>query len=593
MTFRPSRRVIAVGASLVLLLAYGAVTYAAVDRARAARRAPRFTQVTALMPGDWPHHIVARYVLLRPGTPVFSEAILPWILRNDNGLSDMAWNRYLVEQFIERSGVDFTDFVKGYPLTPSSAFVQRLASAMREGERTVVAILARSAEGRELMRRHIDERLGAAPGAAGFVELLPIAVAVGPDAVRELTARLTPPAPLLADAVNGVDVTVLSPDQWMTLYTLVASAVADKRVRIEAIGDQFAAMLNEPVTSNAAAKLLLEHLSLLQEEPRVVVGAVACEINDPFSPCEVMTAVEVALRDRLLAALFERFRTNPQEGANLFHIVAHTSPMIAADLAAQACQETDSIVRKSVVVLAIRHEVPVTCRDTAFTGEAPRLVLFHTYEQYVTNSQAAAEYEQLAGHAFFGVGKRWPVHYGVEPAEHDAERWQQFISAYPWFPAVDDAYLRLAYAHLLAGRHGDAVTAVARYRTLTLLDDDSTPFIDLLEAVARSESGEPIDAGRISTLRQALREDAWFWTEESLAIDDAAEAVDWFIRNEVGVGPRAELLVMRREVEAARAACVESQDECRVPDSVRRLPASVAVPDHLRASYAAVFGEVR
>lgn len=565
MTSNATRRLLML--SVVLgILGLGSVGTSALAAYRT-RNAPTTEAIVELLHGNWPNDIVGRWILLKPGSPMYAATVAPLLVAEENGLTDTPWNRYLVERFLVKSG-PFVD-IDTYPFVPGDALVDALAPAAKQGNQRLLSIIAKSSRGRTLVTEWIDERVKGGT-AATFFDAFPFAFALGADSVLELSKRLKASPEQFGTAIGSLRRYSLGPEGWLTLRLTIERAVSLNGLNPDRFRNALVELMLRPDSANVIASLLLQ-----SQKGGRVLRVLACDANEfQDRDCAYLGSVDEQLRTQLLGSAFSKVQKNSTMAADVFHTIAHSDSALASQLVVKACAQEDSTLRKSLVVLAVRHGVNVGCLDSAFSGPAPRKTNFRSLEEY-SGSIAGREYERISGHPYAGVGKRWPPVYGRDPVEADTEAWEGFISRFPWFPATDDAYYRLAYSHLLNGDSRGALAVVSRYRSANLPDQDSTPFINVVETVALAELGNAVTADRVLEVRGSATQAAWSRNPPSRMLDLAAERIDWSLRHWSDIGTTdtvQQLRAARIAVDASRTECVLTfGTRCQIPPSVESL----------------------
>ena len=605
-------------------------------QARGLRRTGSLDNARELLAGELPHDVLRRYILLRPGTRQYHEELAAILA--DASFANTPWNRAIVDRFAAACTDEVAaSLAAAYPVAPTPRFESRALALLDEGHFEVLPLLARTTRGQAAFRtwrsetlpeldeeqarlalpyllsfglatfqeaarsRQLDlngqaevltvflyEAAPAAvarvvPGLLGFVDL---ALESG-AATREMLASLEEPPPVDPDSIDpdSIDPDVEYPEPpRIPLTDMFAAALSSG----PAAAAPILAAIESYLNANAGNGELLKVYHLF-------LGIADCEVNSR-SHLEVcgpdLTGTPGA--EDVYVRAFERTRVaEPLAAAAIFHALAHLFPARAATVAAAVCQGPDSTAVKTVAVLAERHVFQQGCINRAFSGDAPRVAHFRSIAEYESGSEAANAYNALSGHGYTVVGKRWPPHYGTRrPAPADIAGWESFVARYRWYPATDDAYYRMAYAHLLAGHAEEARKVVQRYNDLEDLPDlDSTPFLNHLDLVARSELGEAIAEDELRKSREELWEGR---RPNERQLEEAVELIDWLLRHRADVSgavpDEAALWNLRSAVEAARAVCADEDihpRRCELPPGAQALmDTRIQVPPQLEPSYA-------
>ncbi|HET9767163.1 MAG TPA: hypothetical protein VFS60_09960, partial [Thermoanaerobaculia bacterium] len=191
-------------------------------------------------------------------------------------------------------------------------------------------------------------------------------------------------------------------------------------------------------------------------------------------------------------------------------------------------------------------------------------------------SEAAGAYERLSGHEYHRIGKRFPPYLGERaPQPTDIAEWRAFIDTFPWFPATDDAYYRLAHACFMAGEFDQAAAVIDEFGQRVFVDRDVESYMAALATIVQAARRPPSPESASRTAR-VVQEVDWLRYEDNanvMAVEKAVLAVDWLIANqptadELGLD-RGFLESLRLSLDAERRRCRETWfEKCAVPAAV-------------------------
>jgi len=577
------------GGGLLVVAAVLAVVASITVKVKRVRAHPDRSSVLALAGPRASFRAFKLYLLLRPGSRLYDAALLPWIYSDESGVADTAANRRLLESHLLRVPHDLAlEYVPFYPLTPGPRLLPLLGEALEQGRYDTLQVLDRSAEGRRLWRAWL-ERSGSHPLARPketeegeskslFMSLLELDAADLPN----LLDRLVPPVAEQKEAAQVDPEEVQSvlasrPAAAGRLMAWAEGSLARGTVSLKFVQPVLVALLATRSTADVTAQFLVDDARLTDRDLLGVVSPNCDQIEGADLECSLPASLPGALLQRLLV-FADR---SPPIFLGLFHGLLNARDARAVEIARRVLRQPDSEVRKGVIVLLQRYgelgaEAPL---DDAFRGSARRTVLFERSEEY-SSSEATKAYERLSGHAYDTIGKRFPPFLGGRtPEPSDAQDWRQFIDEYPWFPATDDAYYRLAHVHFIAGELDLAEQTITEFRQRTFVDRDVESYVDALATVIEGARQNPAPelaprlahAGEDVDWMAGYRDHA-----EVVRIEKSVLAVDWLMANESAAYEldldRSFLEHLRLDLDSARKVCRESDFEgCTVPDRVARL----------------------
>lgn len=542
--------------------------------AKAVRERPERTSVIRMLNAWGPARTLYLYLLLRPGDRLYHAAILPWLYGERVKIADTPWNRRILEAHLLATPKDLAlTFAPSYPLRPGPRLHPLLFEAVHAGEHRALQVLDRSEEGRRLVAEWLQKEIVVTQDAELFAQALPTLLRLEaidlPALLTALMPRLAATRKTLPLDVDETRAILQASPGAPGLAAWVRDGISRRQVTVAFAMPLLAALLTTPSTRDATGDFLLNEAPISGPELLELVGPPDCLASHDDN-CKVPAGLPTAVVRRA----FELTSRKPDKFLELFHALLHAEDERAAPIATPVLQAGDSEIRKGVVVLLSNHyaQQPSYSLDDAFEGAAPRTLLFHDIHHYDTTA-AIREYQQLAGHAYRRVGKRFPPYLGGRiPTLADAAAWREFIAKYPWFPATDDAVYRLAHVYFLGGEFELAAATLAGFDPDHFVDSDIAPYVDLLAQVNHAAlaptgpeeaSGIAVNAGRADWLR-------WYDGQEVHRIENAVLAVDWLLAHEalaarLGV-ERPYLERLRLALDSVRERCLdEGFNTCHMP----------------------------
>lgn len=595
------RLIVVIGLLLAIFLGY--LSYLAFE-AKQIRHAPVKSRFLRAIRGSGPGSLFMRYILLRPGHRLYHAAILPWLYSKEAGLADTPWNRFLLENHLRQLPRELAfRYLAGYPLSGRPGLLSFLVEALEESRFSSLRFLDDFPEGRSFYQGWLNDRLLVPADAALFDKVLPTLLKLSSVDLPRLLERVFPQTVVqrrgilfdrdrlyqaLKDAKN--------PGQLFNWASAFLSIGRGKYADVEEI---LAALLVTPRTSSSVASLVLKEPRVISDEELVTLVLPARCLEDIDNPCGMLGNVP----DAILPIAFRSLESQPNRFLTLFHSLVHAGDKRATEVAQHVLDGPDSLTRKGVIVLLARHDlaIPGLQIDEAFRGEVPRPVLFRNKSQY-SKSRAFQAYERLSGHAYHQIGKRFPPFFGGHlPMLADSSRWSEFIREYPWFPATDDAYYRLAHLYFIHGELILAAATIARFNARSFTDQDVEPYMTLLKRVVDAAVDRPraqvarelADAGRKLALQGWLTGGAQ--REAALKIEDVLLAIDWVladrpVRERLHI-ERDRLEKIRLDIDSARVGCTRTWfQKCMVPPSVSTFRETIERAGRTDASLERDFG---
>jgi hypothetical protein len=252
----------------------------------------------------------------------------------------------------------------------------------------------------------------------------------------------------------------------------------------------------ESMVENNNFPLMARATSLKTELSKMASRRLSSRIGDmkesDVQSVQYMTEKDAAVQ----SAIFRRFVDENENIAmeSLRNLIRAGHHKEAQDVAAALLETQDSSIRKDVIVVLARNDLPLGRKhvDEAFVGPSERREMFFSHNDYV-RSRTAVQYTKISGHDYVQTGKHFPTVYCTPPSENEVDELREFISSHPWFPGTDDAHLRLVSRLYLDGDYDQAEAELAALNRANYPDTDAKTLVksarDLIE---RGRLGDPI-----------------------------------------------------------------------------------------------------
>ena len=530
------------------------------------RRLPQKSQILSLMKGELPHDIICRALLFKKGTTIYHEAIRPWIYSQENPLSDTIWNRFFLENDIRSmSSEDISKYLPYYPLSISDNLFDPIVNAISDGYFTLLPFLDSFDQGAETYNVIIKNVMLENKNVSFYNKWLPYLFRLKNiniiEILNSIYKKINDPAKFIK---------IFDPfDKYY--YIAAESPNFDGFIKwLENKIDSHLLFIDTPILS----KLL--GFCLLNEKTRVSANRLISkylDINDDtikniFFPICPNDNFPLYIEEDSLKKLF----INGLKNISLSSIpcIIRCSSDAAELVGEEIVKLPDSEFRKGALVYLARNHIHSGLKniDYAFIGNAHRTVMFfYPWKTCAGYSKAIKEYEDISGHLYDDVGKRWPPYYGYKkPSINDSSNWLKFIKKYPHFFGTDDAYYRLAYTYFMFGDMARLRQTINEYRERNLPDKDADPYIDQLVNIYNLEVANNGNIKeRIKTTDELQGETIGWWGYgefEAMSIEILIESIDWLIRNsyvanEMRMSIR-EVYNLRLLLEQARKHCSEN-----------------------------------
>jgi hypothetical protein len=457
--------------SILVLVNIGFCGFA-VYRSHNFRNHPQQSFALKFCEGNWPHNILGRFIIFKPGSEAYDQDLRDWTYKSKR-LSDNSWNRWILENNLEKaSETACAVSLPHYPLTPTTGLIPPLRKALKRNEYKVLPLLGRisTEESNRLYRQWIEDKI-----------VKPRAHKLFVDASGFITQSMAYP-----------------PAQLFEIFWPKLDSIQKERV-IAKVAIHFS---SEPVVANqifawakrtlfsGGAKISCAAIALLgrfisRVNTRAEAIGIFVQQNQYFESAQIkllFAFVEEDERTKLAVELLDKIKNiNLPVSMELIHYVAHTDIVIAEEMAATFTSGGDSEAKKGAIVMLVRHESTKGkgMIDESFSGNSPRKTLYHYLVPYFKSSDAAAQYKRLSTHDYLQTGKTWPPSYLRHgPSAEEIGGWQRFIASYPWFPGTDDAYYRLAFSQFAQRDYQGCLATIKSYLARGYWpDNDAKPFM--------------------------------------------------------------------------------------------------------------------
>jgi hypothetical protein len=515
---------------VVLVFVYLTVCAFTVLKVRSVRKRPKRAAVVALFSGNLPHNFIGRLVLFRPGTPEYNLDVLSWA-NNSRALTDNYWNRWILERAIlEIPEDERLDLLPQYPLKPTERLLPDLRKALQNGQYRVLPLLNNMEGdlGRQISRTWIEESIVKPRNTQLFVNASGfLARSSSPNYFTETVGKFWPQ---------------LTKAQKQRVITKLAGHLSGNE---EGLTDVFkwttGTLANGSIDMSCATITLLGRFlstPALKAQALGIVSDRAGEIDASYVPllfhfskraefAEFAKPIAEKVKDKNATLLLE-----------IIHQVADMDIMGAEEISKPFLSTPDSMLRKGLIVLLVRHGSVVGKRmiNDTFSGQSPRKTMYFSSSDYEKGNSASEKYRALSTHDYKETGKTWPPSYlrGL-PSRSEISGWQQFIQLYPWFPGTDDAYYRLAFSQLAQADQRACWATVKQYLNRDYWpDNDASAYMyHILRTLVLSSNVADTELPFVQHFRNILSKPI-----AVLAIDGDVEgldsviaSIDWFLAN--------------------------------------------------------------
>ncbi len=569
---RHSKKMIAL---LVLVLAavYGAVCASTLFNVRSVRKKPKRSAVVAMFTGNLPHNFIGRLLLFKAGTPEYNLDVLSWA-GESGALSDNYCNRWILERAILKiPEQERLDLLPHYPLKPTERLLPDLQKALQNGQYRVLPLLNKMEGdvGRQISRTWIEESIVKPRNAQLFVNASGfLARSSSPNNFTETVGTFWPQ---------------LSKAQKQRIVTKLAGHLSANDEGINEVFRWTTKTLDDGSIKMTCATVALLGRFLatpsLKTEALGIVSDRASEIDASYVPLLFHFSKPTEFTE-FAKPIIDRIKDkNPALLLEVIHQVAHIDILGAEEMVKPFLSAPDSMLRKGIIVLLVRHGSVVGKRliDETFTGQSPRKTIYYSSDDYGNGNSAGEKYRALSTHDYKQTGKTWPPSYlHGSPSRSEISAWQEFIQSYPWFPGTDDAYYRLAFSQLVQNDQRGCWATLKQYLARDYWpDNDASAYVyHVLRTLVMTSDVADNELSFIHHFRNVVSKPLAELTTNVEDLDSVIASIDWFVANPkyikfLNTNPHT----LKRMAEIARVI------RNAPPDSVWRLVASQIDQDEL------------
>lgn len=558
---------------VLAVLLYLALCVITIVKIRSFRKHPTRTAALEFFQGDLPHNYIGRYFLFKTGSPEFNLDVLSWAY-DSQLINDTSWNQWILENAVAQIPEEQRlELLALYPLTPSRNLLPDLRNALAKGQYRVLPVLNRmnDPEGRQASREWIERNIVAPKNSRLFVNAsAALAESSSPNhfielvdtfwrrlskaekqvIVAKLAGNMTRQWTGAGDILRWVDASITKGDLKLNCATVI---LMGKFLSIPSFNAQ-----TVEIIAKRADQIEGRHARLL------------------FSFSAKTESTNLA---RLLGEKIQD--KNPALLIEIIHYAADTDIVAAEEIAKPFLAGTDSVLKKGVIVLLVRHDSVVGKRmiDDTFTGESPRKTLYLYSTEYALGNAASEMYRVLSTHDYKETGKTWPPSYlhGI-PSNEEIAAWKHFIDSYPWFPATDDAFYRLGFSQFVQGDHLGCWSTIKQYLKRDYWPDrDASPYVyQLLRALVLTTNIEDDEMPFLPHLRNIVSNPLAGLATDQKNLDAVITSINWFLANPKYIEflhtDRETLTVMRDTANTMKAAPPNSIWRSVAARNLRKLP---------------------
>lgn len=509
----------AIGTAALLLVA---VTFWTAREVIPFRDRPKKSTLEKYFSSSLPNRVVARALLLLPGSDTFNEDVSYWAVQTD-AVSDNTWNRWILERLISRLPIPTRrSRIAEYRLTPTSAFSPACLEILDAYPAAdddpypdlpaVFDLTQRIPDTHHHLEAWVENHIVKRNDVDLFQLLLPELVASDfvdwPSLVQSFWPNVW-----LGEAASALEPKSQSAARLLDLMERSAEAQDSDPAKILVTLGPFLSLDSTRDRALAVFSKILPRL----EGPDGSEPSPPYDPDDPFpsheefgseQPLSLLFSDDSSANTAAIAYSLVEFakERRPAYAASAFHYLAHADIKLAEKALVDLIGPRDSTLRKSAIVLLARHDSQIVSRwiDDAFRGSAPRRTYFSSRLEYAFGSAATDLYELVSGHPYLGQPKTWPPLRSSRQAT--SSEWSDFIARYPWHPGADDATYRLISLAFEAENFAAVWDAAQTYFSFEHPDRDAEGYISFVfrEAVLRSPSPDR-DPRPIQRLREVLQ----------------------------------------------------------------------------------------
>lgn len=526
---RSSKKLIVLALTLFLLMVvYLGVCASTILDVRRVRKHPNRAPALALFQGNLPHNLLGRLVLFRPGSDEFNFDILSWAYES-NLITDNFWNRWILENALLKIPEDQRlELLYLYPLKPTSRLLPGLQKALAKGQYRVLPVLNRmeDSEGRRVSRQWIQENIVTPHNSRLFVNAS--GVLARSSSPNDFTENVDKFWPQLSNS-----------ERQRTIIKLAGHLARDPQGANEVFKWTAASLENGNLKMTCATDALLGRFLSIPTSRTQALELVAQKAGDIEANYVdlLFGLVSKTESSELARALAQRVGDkNAPLLLEIIHHVAHRNILDAEEIAKPILAGADSVMKKGVIVVLVRHGSVLGKRiiDQSFTGPSPRKTMYPNSTAYEHGNSASERYRVLATHDYKETGKTWPPSYlHGGPSQEEISGWKQFIESYPWHPGTDDAFYRLAFSQLSQGdQRGAWATVNAYVKRDYWPDDDATPYVyQVLRTLVMTSNVSDDETPFIPHLRNIVSHPMVTLVNDVDGLDSLIVSLDWFLAN--------------------------------------------------------------
>ncbi|MGZ0080165.1 tetratricopeptide repeat protein [Methylomonas sp. YC3] len=502
------------------------------------RRHPSYKGVIELFSNEEPNKIVSRILILLPGIPAYNKNTRDWIYLHSK-VSDNFYNSMLLEHnFFSMEEDQKLTYLESYPITPTKKFTTYLKQVIEDGNYDQAISFISKHNSPEL-----KDQLGYAMVYSYKINPLPenfntIFTWLLQNNIRLSVDFLTENKNIgdmdfYLGMVDLLDQDVVKSDKDLSIKLYAASESRifgeDKKIKPESLELISLLLFNGSYSGNLKDSLIT-NLGNIDDKDIVRIFTHAGS-NLSESDYELCDTIFLRLIDKPTPVI-EALGTLAK--ANNIGLVEHFSEAI---LNKDITKIENSEVKKSIIVILINYnsDLGKGYLDHVFMGLAKPKNKIYLVNNYTTGSAASDKYISLASHDYTETGKTWPPSYiKFPPSFNETEQWRSFINEYPWFPATDDAYYRLAFSYFYFKQYQKSLDTILEfYNKSDFVDNDASPYVGYLLKFVLANINIPSQNELLKNIKIIYEQPvSGFIYSQHPDIKNLKRAINWFIENE-------------------------------------------------------------
>jgi len=497
-------------------------------RVRSVRKHPQRSPALALFQGNLPHNLIGRALLFKTGSEEFNSDILSWAYQS-HFITDNLWNRWILEDAIMKMPEDQRlDLLPVYPLTPTRRLLPDIKKALAHGQYRVLPLLSSmdAVEGSQVCTEWVQENIVKPGNSSLFV------ASSGILAKSSSASHFT-------ELINRFWPQLTSAQQQRVITKLAAHVSNEGKSANEVFQWTMSSIKSGKLKLTCATVALLgRFLSMptLRAQTLEIISERAGDIEGSHAELLFHFTDEPDSVERARALAEKVKYKNTQLVLEIIHHVAEHNIVGAEEIAKPFLSTGDSLLRKGVIVLLVRHGSVMGKRmiEDTFTGKSPRKTLYLSSSSYGRGNSAGDIYRTLSTHDYKETGKTWPPSYlHGSPSLEEIAGWKKFINSYPWFPGTDDAFYRLAFSQFAQRNYPECLATIRDYLNHDYwADDDARPYLyHLLRNVALSSDLSDNEMPYLPHLRNILSHPLAGLEGDEANLDSVINSLDWFLAN--------------------------------------------------------------